>query len=54
FYGSNKKINSSLPGHIRVTISEIVPKDWANFIMLPSQQFMSKGKRFSANTVWKS
>lgn len=54
FQGADKMIKAYLPGHIRGTITEIAPKDWANIIMLPTQQFMSKGKRFSANTVWKS
>ncbi|WPK35404.1 DNA end protector protein [Escherichia phage AV115] len=54
FQGADKMIKAYLPGHIRGTITEIAPKDWANIIMLPTQQFMSKGKRFSVNTVWKS
>ncbi|UPW39251.1 DNA end protector protein [Escherichia phage vB_EcoM_ESCO47] len=54
FKGTDKMIKAYLPGHIRGTLMEIAPKDWANVIMLPTQSFQSKGKRFSANTVWKS
>lgn len=54
FKGTDKMIKSYLPGHIKGPMIEIKPADWANVVMLPLQQFMSKGKRYSATSVWKS
>lgn len=54
FAGADKMIKAYLPGHIKGSLIEIKPSDWANVVLLPTQQFMSKGKRFSSNTVWKS
>lgn len=54
FKGADLMIKAYLPGNIQGSLAEIEPKDWANIIGLPLQQFMSKGKRFSANKVWKS
>lgn len=52
FRGSSEMIKSYLPSHIKGTLVEIKPSDWINVIFLPLQQFMSKGKRYSANKVW--
>lgn len=54
FKGADKMIKAYLPGNIKGALVEIKPADWANVIMLPLQQFISQGKRFSANTVWRS
>ncbi|AFU64087.1 DNA end protector [Salmonella phage STML-198] len=54
FQGADKMIKAYLPGHIKGSLTEIKPADWANVVMLPLQNFQSKGKRFSANAVWKS
>lgn len=54
FAGADKMIKAYLPGHIKGSLVEIKPADWANVVMLPTQQFMSKGKRYSSNSVWKS
>lgn len=51
--GADKMIKAYLPSHIQGQITEIKPSDWSNVVLLPLQQFMSKGKRFSANRVWK-
>lgn len=51
--GADKMIKSYIPSHVRGTIVEIKPADWANVVMMPLQQFVSQGKRFSASTVWK-
>lgn len=50
--GSDLMIKSYLPNHIKGTFVEIKPKDWVNAIFLPTQQFVSKGKKFSAQSVW--
>lgn len=52
FKGADQMIKAYIPGNIKGTIVEIKPSDWANVVMLPLQQFMSKGKRFSAQKVW--
>lgn len=54
FAGADKMIKAYLPGHIKGSLVEIKPADWANVVMLPTQQFMSKGKRYSSTSVWKS
>ncbi|ASD52060.1 DNA end protector [Pseudomonas phage PspYZU05] len=54
FKGADKMIKAYLPGHIKGPIIEIKPQDWANVVLLPTQQFMSGGKRYSANKVWRS
>lgn len=54
FAGADKMIKSYLPGHIKGPMIEIKPADWANVVMMPLQQFMSQGKRFSATSVWKN
>lgn len=54
FKGADLMIKAYLPGHIQGSLAEIKPADWANIIALPLQQFMSKGKRFSAQQVWKN
>lgn len=54
FKGADQMIKSYLPGHIKGPMIEIKPADWANVVMMPLQQFMSKGKRYSATSVWKS
>lgn len=54
FTGADKMIKAYLPGHIKGTLVEIKPSDWANVVLLPLQQFVSKGKRFAATKVWKS
>lgn len=52
FKGADQMIKAYIPGNIKGTIVEIKPSDWANVVMLPLQQFLSKGKRFSAQKVW--
>lgn len=52
FHGSDLMIKSYLPGHIKGAVIEIKPVDWANVVMMPTQQFMSGGKRFGASKVW--
>ena len=54
FAGADKMIKAYIPGNIKGALIEIKPADWANVVMLPTQQFMSKGKRYSATSVWKS
>ncbi|QPB08876.1 DNA end protector protein [Klebsiella phage Metamorpho] len=54
FAGADKMIKAYLPGNIKGPLIEIKPSDWANVVMLPLQQFMSKGKRYSSTSVWKS
>ena len=54
FQGADKMIKAYLPGNIKGPMIEIKPSDWANVVMLPLQQFVSQGKRFSSNTVWRS
>lgn len=54
FAGADKMIKAYIPGNIKGALIEIKPADWANVVMLPLQQFMSKGKRYSATSVWKS
>lgn len=54
FSGADKMIKSYLPAHIKGPLIEIKPDDWANVVLMPTQQFMSKGKRFSAQKVWSS
>lgn len=53
FDGADKMIKAYLPDHIQGSLVEIKPSDWANVVLMPLQQFMSKGKRFSANKVWR-
>ena len=50
--GSDLMIKMYLPSHVKKTFVEIAPKDWVNVIYMPTHQFVSKGKRFSANKVW--
>lgn len=50
--GSSEMIKNYLPGHIKGQLIEIEPKDWVNVIWMPSQQMISKGKRYSARKVW--
>ena len=54
FKGADQMIKAYIPGNIKGTITEIKPSDWANVVMLPLQQFMSKGKRFSSQKVWRN
>ena len=54
FQGADKMIKAYLPGNIKGSLAEIKPADWANVVMLPLQNFQSKGKRFAATSVWKS
>ena len=54
FQGSDKMIKSYLPNHIRGTLVEIKPSDWSNVVLMPLQQFVSKGKKYSATKVWSS
>lgn len=51
--GADQMIKAYLPGHIKGSITEIKPSDWINVIFMPTQQFMSKGKRFSSRKVWR-
>tara|TARA_R110000850_G_scaffold245317_8_gene370192 strand:+ start:191 stop:772 length:582 start_codon:yes stop_codon:yes gene_type:complete len=46
-------IKRYLLGHVRSSINAIPPNEYINAIHLPTQQFMSKGKRFSSRKVWK-
>ncbi|MHC5865652.1 hypothetical protein ACYT6K_10700, partial [Streptococcus pyogenes] len=41
FAGADKMIKAYLPGHIKGSLVEIKPADWANVVLLPLQQFMS-------------
>lgn len=50
--GSDVMIKSYLPSHVKNVFVEVKPKDWINIIFMPLQQFMSKGKKFSASKVW--
>lgn len=50
--GSNQMIKAYLPNRIKSSMKEVKPSDWINVIFLPTTQFMSKGKRFSARKVW--
>lgn len=50
--GTDLMIKAYLPGHIKGSMAEVKPADWANIVMLPLQQFMSKGKRYGATKVW--
>lgn len=52
FQGADQMIKAYIPANIKGTLIEIKPQDWANVVMMPLQQFMSKGKRFSAQKVW--
>lgn len=52
FHGADQMIKAYIPQNIKGTLIEIKPADWANVVMMPLQQFMSKGKRFSAQKVW--
>ena len=53
FQGADKMIKAYLPAHIKGPIIEIKPSYWANVVLMPLQQFLSNGKKFSANKVWK-
>lgn len=53
FKGADKMIKAYLPSHIKGPLIEIKPADWANVVLLPTQQFMSQGSRYSANAVWR-
>lgn len=50
--GSTEMIKNYLPEQIKGKIVEIDPKDWPSVIFMPTQQFMSKGKRFGSRVVW--
>lgn len=52
FFGAEQMIKAYLPQNVKGTFVEIKPSDWANVTTLPLQQFVSKGKRYSANKVW--
>lgn len=52
--GSRNMIKAYLPQNIQGKIVEISPTDWVNVIYLPTQQFYSQGKRYSANKVWRN
>lgn len=52
--GSRQMIKAYLPQNIKGAVIEISPVDWVNVIYLPTNQFMSKGKRYSANKVWRN
>lgn len=45
-------ITSYLYTHIKTPILEVPPEEWFQAVFLPTQQFMHKGKRFSARKVW--
>lgn len=50
--GSKEMIKAYIPANIKGGIAEIDARDWVNVIYLPTHQFMSKGKRYSAKRVW--
>lgn len=50
--GSDLMIKAYLPGHIKGPLIEIDPKDWSNIVLMPTQQFVSQGKRFASSKVW--
>ena len=53
FNGADKMIKNYLPSHVKGRFVEIKPADWANVVLMPLQQFQSKGSNFSASKVWK-
>lgn len=52
FFGAQQMIKAYLPQNVKGTFIEIKPTDWANVTLLPTQQFVSKGKRYSSAKVW--
>lgn len=52
FRGADKMIKAYLPDHVKGKFVEIKPADWANVTLMPLQQFVSGGKRYSATKVW--
>ena len=50
---SEHMIKRYLLTQVRSTINAIPPNEFINAVNLPTQQFMSKGKRFSSRKVWK-
>lgn len=50
--GSKEMIKNYLPQNVKGKVVEINPQDWSNIVFLPTQQFYSKGKRYSARKVW--
>lgn len=52
FRGANSMIKAYIPGRIQGKLVEIKPADWANVVLLPTQQFKSQGKNVSAAKVW--
>lgn len=52
FAGADQMIKAYIPGNIKGPLIEIKPSDWSNVVLLPLQQFMSQGKRYSAQKVW--
>lgn len=52
--GSDVMIKAYLPGHLRGPMLEIKPDDWANIVLMPTQQFVSGGKRYGSNAVWRN
>lgn len=53
FQGADLMIKSYLPPNVKGRFVEIKPADWGNVVLMPLQQFVSQGKRFAANKVWK-
>lgn len=53
FNGADKMIKAYLPPNVKGKFVEIKPDDWSNAVLLPLQQFVSKGKRFASTKVWK-
>ncbi|UNA02511.1 DNA terminal protector protein [Serratia phage SP1] len=51
--GSDLMIKAYLPNRLRGPMLEIKPDDWANIVLMPTQSFQSKGKRYGAQQVWK-
>lgn len=50
--GSTKMIKLYLKSHMKTAPVEVPPTEWYNAINLPLQQFVSKGKKYSARKVW--
>lgn len=50
--GSELMIKAYIPKNVKGQMKEINPKDWPSIIFLPSQNFISKGRPFSARKVW--
>ncbi|UYD60213.1 hypothetical protein OPFAMLBM_00192 [Aeromonas phage avDM12-TAAL] len=51
--GAEHMIKAYIPQRIKGGMIEIKPQDWVNAVFLPTQKFLSGGKPFGAQKVWK-